>query len=103
MSIVAINAPGRRYLQSPKFAAPISNCSPMIPDATPKGGIYIVDTTEMFSALENNSGNNKTALQSACIRLDVHKEIKLFNLHNAGNDAHVSLLLGMSYAVLLDG
>ena len=24
-------------------------------------------------------------------------------LHNAGNDAHVSLLLGMSYAVLLDG
>lgn len=54
--------------------------------------MYIVDTTEMFGALENNSTNNKTALQTTCIRLDVHKDIKLHHLHNAGNDAHVGLL-----------
>ena len=80
-----------RYLQSSSFNAPITNHSPLLPDAAPQSGIYTIDTSEMFAALEGSSSANKRGLERICILLDQHRELKLVNLHNAGNDAHVSL------------
>ncbi|KAJ6628714.1 hypothetical protein B0H10DRAFT_1777313 [Mycena sp. CBHHK59/15] len=69
------------------LGAPVENAAYAIPDTTPKEGIFIVDTTALFGALEGE-GNNKRGLQQVCNHLRIETEY----LHNAGNDAHYTLL-----------
>ena len=78
-----------RVLKSTTVQAPIDNLSFMIPDSTPSGGIYAVDTAELFSALEGNTSQDKRSLKFLLTTMELHHDVKLYNLHNAGNDAHV--------------
>lgn len=57
----------------------------MIPDAPPNDGVFIVDTAELFSALEGHSGERR-GLERMCRLLGMRN---LEYMHNAGNDAHV--------------
>lgn len=57
----------------------------MIPDAPPSDGTFVVDTAEMFSALEGHSGERRN-LERMCRLLGMRD---LAYMHNAGNDAHV--------------
>lgn len=56
-----------------------------MPDATPDDGIWVIDTGDLFAALEGESGGNKRGLERVCRHLQIPTEW----LHNAGNDAHV--------------
>lgn len=78
-----------RYLRSQDINASIPNMSFLLPDIPPSDGIFVIDTCEMFAALEGSSTKNNQSLQTVCRRLG----IPTMYLHNAGNDAHVSLLL----------
>ncbi len=79
--------PETRYLRSKDVEAPLPDLTYLLPEATPKSGIYVIDTGEMFAALEGSSNKNNQSLQTVCRRLGIPTEY----LHNAGNDAHVSL------------
>ena len=57
----------------------------MLPDAPPQDGIFIVDTSDLFAALEGEAGGNRRSLERVCR----HLQITTTYLHNAGNDAHV--------------
>lgn len=58
----------------------------MLPEFAPDDGIYVVDTSEMFAALEGDIYERR-AFRSACMLLHIPV---VAPLHNAGNDAHVS-------------
>jgi hypothetical protein len=62
------------------------------PDTIPTQGIYIVDTTIVFGALIGDC-KNKKGLRDVCAFLQIPTRY----LHNAGNDAHVSLFLEEHY------
>lgn len=88
-----------KYLQSPTYTppiqAPITNLSSILPDSTPKEGMFIIDTAELFSALEGETSRNRRSLERTCQLLRVMKQeplMNLDNLHNAGNDAHATML-----------
>jgi hypothetical protein len=68
-----------------------------LPAATPSEGIFIVDTSILFGALEGE-GNNTRSLQQVCNHLQISTDY----MHNAGNDAHVSWRIYVPCA-LLDG
>ena len=57
----------------------------MIPDTPPKDGVFVVDTAELFAALEGRSGERR-GLERMCRLLGMRE---LSFMHNAGNDAHV--------------
>ena len=57
----------------------------MLPEAPPEDGIFIVDTSDLFAALEGEAGGNRRSLERVCR----HLQITTTYLHNAGNDAHV--------------
>lgn len=57
----------------------------VLPDATPDEGIFVVDTSDLFGALEGEA-NNRRSLDRVCR----HLQIPTTDLHNAGNDAEVS-------------
>jgi hypothetical protein len=61
----------------------------MLPDATPDDGIWVIDTGDLFAALEGEPGSNKRGLERVCRHLQIPTEW----MHNAGNDAHVCILL----------
>ncbi|KAJ7180189.1 hypothetical protein C8R43DRAFT_972124 [Mycena crocata] len=73
-----------KMLKSPVEAAVYE-----LPNATPSEGIFIVDTAVLFGALEGE-GNNTRALKQVCNHLRVPTEEAF--MHNAGNDAHYTLL-----------
>lgn len=75
-----------RYLREQLDVPEARIASRVIPDTSPADGIYIVDTAEMFSALEGHSADRR-GLERAC-RLLKMQELQF--MHNAGNDAHVS-------------
>jgi hypothetical protein len=75
-----------RYLNSTAIEAPITGLAYFLPDITPKDGLFVVDTAEMFAALEGEGTANKRSLQFICKVLDIPHTF----MHNAGNDAHVS-------------
>jgi hypothetical protein len=79
----------RRALKSRTIDAPVDTLSFVIPDMTPSNGMFAVDTAELFSALEGNTSANNRSLTFLVTSLELHHEVKLQNLHNAGNDAHV--------------
>lgn len=78
-----------RYLNSKAVEAPLAGLAYMLPDATPDDGIWVIDTGDLFAALEGEPGGNKRGLERICRHLQIPAEW----LHNAGNDAHVSILL----------
>jgi DNA polymerase III epsilon subunit-like protein len=51
----------------------------------PTKGIFVVDTIQLFAALEGDGGQNGRSLDRICKHLQIYPEY----LHNAGNDAHV--------------
>lgn len=73
------------------LAAPLTNLTPLIPDGTPADGMYVVDTRDLFAALEGDC-TTRRRLDTICTHLRLHVDpgLNLYNLHNAGNDAHVS-------------
>lgn len=73
-----------RYLN--QLEAPIANMAFLLPDATPLDGVYVADTADMFAALEGDTSGHRS-MESMCN----HLKIKTEYLHNAGNDAYVSL------------
>ncbi|KAF8305387.1 hypothetical protein DL93DRAFT_2144637 [Clavulina sp. PMI_390] len=76
-----------KYLQGQLAVPEAAIASRMIPDSPPADGIYVVDTAEMFAALEGHSGERRN-LERMC-RLLKLKDLK--HMHNAGNDAHWTL------------
>jgi hypothetical protein len=86
-----------KYLRSPEIEAPLDGLSFFLPEScteaeksdTPK--IYVVDTSELFAALEGDSGGQKRSLGRVCRLLQIKSEFTQ-HLHNAGNDARVMLL-----------
>lgn len=56
----------------------------LLPDVFPDSGIFILDTSEMFSALQGDAAERR-GLGMMCHLLKIPTEY----LHNAGNDAHV--------------
>ena len=61
-----------RYLRSSAIQAPLTNLTSILPDATPKGGMFSVDTADLFSALEGETGKSKRSLTRTCQLLRVH-------------------------------
>lgn len=74
-----------RYLRGDTLKA-LTDFEYLLPDQTPDNGVYVVDTGDMFAALEGEASGNKRSLERACRHLQIPTEF----LHNAGNDAHVS-------------
>jgi len=83
-----------KYLKSKAVEAPLLGLSYQLPDATPDDGIWVIDTGDLFAALEGDSGGNKRALERVCRHLQIPTEW----LHNAGNDAHYTILAMKSMA-----
>ncbi|KAH8105873.1 hypothetical protein BXZ70DRAFT_917179 [Cristinia sonorae] len=66
---------------------PISNFSHFLPEQTPSEGILVIDTAQMFAALEGETSANTRGLEQVCRHLMLNPEF----LHNAGNDAYFTL------------
>lgn len=77
------------YLTSKAVQAPIDGFTTVLPELVPSTGIFVVDTKELFSALEGESFGSQSKLERVCRLLGFKPEY----LHNAGNDAHVRSLL----------
>jgi hypothetical protein len=73
------------YLLSKAVQAPIAGYTTDLPEAAPTKGIFVLDTRELFSALEGENSVNQSNLERVCRLLGFKPEY----LHNAGNDAHV--------------
>ncbi|KAF9534229.1 hypothetical protein CPB83DRAFT_843895 [Crepidotus variabilis] len=75
-----------KYLNEMKVD--LESLSYLIPESTNATGLFVVDTAELIAALlGDNSGNNK-GLEDTCRLLQLHPK----NMHNAGNDAHYTML-----------
>ncbi|KAI9508951.1 hypothetical protein F5148DRAFT_1191684 [Russula earlei] len=87
-----------KYLRSPEIDAPLDGLSFFLPEScseaetsdTPK--LYVVDTSELFAALEGDSGGQKRSLERVCRLLQI-KSTLTEHLHNAGNDARCTYLV----------
>ncbi|KZT12480.1 uncharacterized protein LAESUDRAFT_718741 [Laetiporus sulphureus 93-53] len=82
-----------KYLRSDTIQA-LTEFEYLLPDQAPTSGIYIIDTAELFAALEGESGGNKRSLERGCRLLQLPTEY----LHNAGNDAHYTMAVLRSMA-----
>jgi len=76
-----------RYLTKPKYKLEILTEEPtlIIPDVPPENGTYVIDTSQLFAALEGD-GESRRKLE------DVYRRLKhdvRYDFHNAGNDAKV--------------
>lgn len=71
----------------PKYKLEILNREPtlILPDIPAENGLFVIDTSQMFSALEGDA-DQKRKLEDVYRRL---KHTVLYDLHNAGNDAKV--------------
>ncbi|OBZ70193.1 Good for full DBP5 activity protein 2 [Grifola frondosa] len=81
-----------KYLRSESVNA-ISQVEFLLPETAQEKEVYIVDTADMFAALEGDT-NQKRSLERVCR----HLQIPTMFLHNAGNDAHYTLLSMISMA-----
>jgi DNA polymerase III epsilon subunit-like protein len=73
-----------RYLRQ-HIGIPLDGLSHQMPESTPREGMFIVDTSDLFAALEGDGERNRRSLDRIC----KHLQIPTRYLHNAGNDAHV--------------
>jgi len=83
-----------KYLKSKAVEVTLSDMAFMLPEAPPKGGIFVLDTSDLFAALEGEAGGNRRSLERVCR----HLQISTTYLHNAGNDAHYTMLALQSMA-----
>ncbi|KAI0053569.1 hypothetical protein FA95DRAFT_1674104 [Auriscalpium vulgare] len=88
-----------RYLQNPMVGAEL-NISYFLPDScgaalqVNEPTTYVVDTSDLFAALEGDSGSQKRSLERVCRHLQIPTQF----LHNAGNDARYTHLALKSMA-----
>ncbi|KZT74359.1 hypothetical protein DAEQUDRAFT_781910 [Daedalea quercina L-15889] len=82
-----------KYLRGDSIKA-LTDFEYLLPDQPPESGVYVIDTGDMFAALEGESSGNKRSLERACRHLQIPTEF----LHNAGNDAHYTLAAMISMA-----
>ncbi|KAI0268252.1 hypothetical protein BC834DRAFT_683755 [Gloeopeniophorella convolvens] len=86
-----------KYLRSPEIEAPLEGLSYFLPESCAEAAVcdppkvYVVDTSELFAALEGDSGGQKRSLERVCRLLQIKWELTQ-HLHNAGNDAHCTQL-----------
>ncbi|KAF5387708.1 hypothetical protein D9615_000493 [Tricholomella constricta] len=76
-----------KYLKSPAIGASLDGLSYVLPDAMPDDGLFVVDTSDLFAALEGATTADRRALGRMCNLI----QIPTSNLHNAGNDAYYTL------------
>ncbi|TDL29582.1 hypothetical protein BD410DRAFT_780030 [Rickenella mellea] len=76
-----------KYLNSASITAPLNGLTYLLPESAPDTGLYVVDTSDMFAAMEGYAGE-----RSAFVRMANLLKIPTAYLHNAGNDAHYTLL-----------
>jgi len=76
-----------RYLQSDFIKAPLEGLSYMLPPNFPQDGLFVLDTGDLFAALEGDDSSNIRSLERVCGLL----QIRTKHLHNAGNDAWFTL------------
>ncbi|KAH9179697.1 hypothetical protein EDB89DRAFT_2110991 [Lactarius sanguifluus] len=87
-----------KYLRSPEIEAPLEDLSFFLPEscaeaeASDTNKIYVIDTSELFAALEGDSGGQKRSLERVCRLLQIKSEFTQ-HLHNAGNDARCTHLV----------
>ncbi|KAH9077173.1 hypothetical protein EDB83DRAFT_2644953 [Lactarius deliciosus] len=87
-----------KYLRSPEIEAPLENLSFFLPEscaeaeASDTNKVYVIDTSELFAALEGDSGGQKRSLERVCRLLQIKSEFTQ-HLHNAGNDARCTHLV----------
>jgi len=74
-----------KYLADPKYKMNIIGEIPtlVVPDIPSTKGTYIIDTSDLFGALEGNASQRRS-LEDAYRRLNHRTN---YNYHNAGNDA----------------
>ncbi|KAF9652173.1 hypothetical protein BDM02DRAFT_3089827 [Thelephora ganbajun] len=77
------------YLKSKAVQAPIDGFIIDLPETVPTKGLFVLDTRELFSALEGESFANQSKLERVCRLMGLKPEY----LHNAGNDAHYTMLV----------
>ncbi|KAI0375610.1 hypothetical protein BV20DRAFT_959607 [Pilatotrama ljubarskyi] len=87
------NSQDIKYLKSDAVNA-VERLDYLLPDSPQKGEVYVVDTADLFAALEGDASNNKRSLERVCRHLQIPTKF----LHNAGNDAHYTLDAMMSMA-----
>lgn len=78
-----------KYLVEPKYRLEILDKAPtlVLPDAPPTNGTYVIDTAQLFGALEGD-GDERRSLENVYRKL-THRN--RFDYHNAGNDARYTL------------
>ncbi|PVG00544.1 hypothetical protein CPB86DRAFT_782613 [Serendipita vermifera] len=78
-----------KYLVDPKYRLEVLPSAPtlIVPETPPNDGLYVIDTSQMFAALEGDR-ENRRKLESVYRKL-THKTQTDF--HNAGNDARYTL------------
>ncbi|KAG6866438.1 hypothetical protein C0991_003956 [Blastosporella zonata] len=84
------NSQDVKYLNSLK--APLEGLSYVLPDVMPNAGLFVVDTSDLFGALEGVGNADRRALGRMCNLM----QVSTTNLHNAGNDAYVRLFILIS-------
>jgi hypothetical protein len=86
-----------KYLRSSEIEAPLEDLSFFLPEscaeaeASDTNKVYVIDTSELFAALEGDSGGQKRSLERVCRLLQIKSEFTQ-HLHNAGNDARCTHL-----------
>jgi len=75
-----------KVLQSKDVDAQIEPYHFLLPDAFPRTGVFIVDTRDLFAALEGDA-TERRGLERMALLLRLPTK----HLHNAGNDAHYTL------------
>ncbi|KIK92712.1 hypothetical protein PAXRUDRAFT_13075 [Paxillus rubicundulus Ve08.2h10] len=88
------NSQDIKYLKSKNVEVQLPNMAFLLPDTLPQDGVFIIDTSDLFAALEGEGGGNRRSLDRVCR----HLQIPTAYLHNAGNDAHYTLLALQSMA-----
>jgi Ser/Thr protein kinase RdoA (MazF antagonist) len=73
-------------LKSRNIEAPLPNLTYILPENS-RDGLFVVDTGDVYGALEGTS-NDRRRLEQVCNQLG----IKTGHMHNAGNDAHFTLV-----------
>ena len=85
---------------SPKYRLEVLTEAPtlVIPDVPPTSGTYVIDTAQLFGALEGD-GDERRSLENVYRKL-THKT--QYDFHNAGNDARVCALTFTLYSAILN-
>ncbi|KAH7887666.1 hypothetical protein F5I97DRAFT_1861958, partial [Phlebopus sp. FC_14] len=83
-----------KYLKCKDVDVQLPNMAFLLPDALPNDGTFVIDTSDLFAALEGEAGHNRRSLERVCRLLQIGTSY----LHNAGNDAHYTSLAMQSMA-----